>query len=364
MLAGLRVTGRTPGRRSDRARRGRRGRDRHRAAAPPGDARRRTVRRTTSAIASRWSTATACPRRPDGPRSDQGRARGPGRGRSAAEPARDRDRPTTDHPGRARPAWRARSPRRSSDAMAEHVGPRRRPLIMPLSNPTSKAEATPADVLDWTGVGPSSRPAPRSTPSPSTASATRSARRTTCSSSRASVSARSWPEARTVTDRMFLLAARELAASVTDGRLAAGALYPPVATCAACRGEHRHRGRHGRPAASTTGGRGRRRHVVARIRPVPRRLSGHTRRRRRGRSLTADVTMSPGRPSSKRPATPPSSASSSSTSRGPARSASGCWPPASATPTSTFATGSGSGPRPIVHGPRGGRASSRPSGRA
>ena len=78
-------------------------------------------------------------------------------------------------------------------AMADALGPSERPIVLPLSNPTSAARPPRPRSSPGPTAEPSSPQAPRSRPSRSQASSVRSARRTTCSSSRASAWVPSWP---------------------------------------------------------------------------------------------------------------------------------------------------------------------------
>ncbi len=116
------------------------------------------------------------------------------------------------------------------DAMVERVGPADRPIVLPLSNPTSASEATPADVLAW-----SQGRAIVATGSPFEAVTLDGVRHEIGQANNAFI----FPgvglgaivaETRAITDRMFLLAARTLAAAVTDERIASGALYPPISS--------------------------------------------------------------------------------------------------------------------------------------
>jgi malic enzyme len=104
----------------------------------------------------------------------------------------------------------------------------RQPIVMPLSNPTSAAEAMPADVLAWSGGS-----ALVATGSPFEAVVVDGVRHEIGQANNVFI----FPglglgalvaESRAVTRAMVLAAARALADATSSARVAAGALYPPV----------------------------------------------------------------------------------------------------------------------------------------
>jgi malic enzyme len=112
--------------------------------------------------------------------------------------------------------------------MADALGPTETPTILPLSNPTSSSEATPAQCFAWSGGR-----ALVATGSPFDPVTVDGQRVEVAQANNVYV----FPgvglgaivgEAPIVTDQMFLTAARTLAASVSDERLRAGFLFPPI----------------------------------------------------------------------------------------------------------------------------------------
>jgi malic enzyme len=139
-------------------------------------------------------------------------------------------------------------------AIRQMAGHARTPVILPLSNPTSKTEADPADLLEWTrgrAIIATGSPFP-AVQRGERAHVIGQANNAFCFPGIGLGAVVS--EAREVTDEMFLAAGDALAATVTRARLDEGSLYPnqselrtvsravaiAVAGCARDRGVGRH----------------------------------------------------------------------------------------------------------------------------
>jgi len=103
------------------------------------------------------------------------------------------------------------------------------PIVMPLSNPTANSEATPADVLRWTGgralVATGSPFGPVQYGGVTHQIGQANNMLIFPGVGLAAIASR----AREITDQMFGIAAATLASLVTADRVAQGALYPPIA---------------------------------------------------------------------------------------------------------------------------------------
>ena len=110
--------------------------------------------------------------------------------------------------------------------MARHA---QRPLVFPMSNPTSQSEATPSDVLEWTGgqaLVATGSPFP---PVVRQGRAIRIGQGNNAFVFPAVGLGALVAEAREITDGMFTAAAVRLAELVAADDLAAGSLFPPIA---------------------------------------------------------------------------------------------------------------------------------------
>jgi malic enzyme len=112
-----------------------------------------------------------------------------------------------------------------SEALIREVGAHATaPIILPLSNPSDRSEAQPADLLEWTNGR-----AVIATGSPFRMVGSRLIGQANNVFIFPGVGLGALvAEAREVTDQAFMTAARELAASVSPERLAAGSIYPPI----------------------------------------------------------------------------------------------------------------------------------------